>query len=89
MLVSTDLVMVSLSGILVSLLYDFNVPLSLIWFLILPTMVDSSQQFINYKSNFDEDLSKYFFKENDQIEITYIKNEKISLDDQFSNYHLT
>ena len=50
-------------------------------------MVDSSQQFINYKSNFDEDLSKYFFKENDQIEINYIKNEKISLDDQFSNYH--
>ena len=56
----------------------------------LPTIVDSSQQFTNYKSNVDEDLSKYFFKENDQIEIKYIDSVKITNtndEDQFSNYH--
>ena len=56
----------------------------------LPTKVDSSEQFINYKSNFDEDLSKYFFKENDQTEIKYIKDIKITNtydENQFSNYH--
>ena len=56
----------------------------------LPTIVDSSQQFVNYKSNVDEDLSKYFFKENDQIEIKYINDVKITTtnnEEQFSNYH--
>ena len=55
----------------------------------LPDLVDSSKQFELYKEFSNIDISNYYFSNNENIHIEYIKNIKLrndNIEEQFSDY---
>ena len=55
----------------------------------LPIYVDSSEQFTEYKINYNDDITYEYFKQDDELDIKYEKNIIFSTErkeEQFSNY---